>query len=995
MIPEVGNNSEDSPDGNSVNFRLILDALGDAIHIVDTDLRIVYQNRAFSQWLSSLGLETSIVGKTIAEAFPFLPGEVLEEYMRAFSTGDVQEATDHLSIEGRMVHTETRRIPVIEHSTVQQVITIIRDITERYTAQEAITESEERFTQFANALPSPVFIKDEDSRIIYANEFMRQRFYPTGWEDKHTSELFSESLSTDMEESDQQALQKGPTELFQEVPTLTGETRYYKTHKFPIRREGKPTLIGGIAIDITDLHHAQHALGNSEERYRLLYENLSDALFLTDEEGFITFSSEKACHLFRYSSNELMHMHFTRLVVPSSRESLVRGFEDRLKTMEEDKEGFEAEGIRKDGTTFTFHITNTVLVENGKAKGYQSLIRDISESKKARVQIKKSEKRYRDLFEQSNDAIFILDLNGDQIELNQRAEEMFGYSSHLVVGTPFQRLVANEDLEASRSRWESLVSGKEIPVYEQAFRRSDGSQFVGEVKVTLIREADGSPLHYLAIVRDVTLRKKAETELHQQRDRAQMYLDIVGVMVVALNSRGEITLLNQKGLDSLGYEEHEVIGRNWFDLMIPDEQRAETRDVFSQLMEGKVRQVHKFENKIKSKSGEDLLVSWQNTVLRNENGRIIGTLSSGEDITEERKMIETIQDEKERYQVLFETAPIAIGVADDKGIVRDVNWSMREMLGYTEKELRSMNASDVYATSLERDRITEALEEQGSVRDLEVLFKRKDGILIEALVNVDYVDYNDDLVRLTTIRDITELNAIRREFEGARARAEFYNDLMAHDLNNVHQGILVGAELALLQANIPENVRTHVTAIKDQVSRGIDLIDNVRKLSRMDATTEPELIKTDLHGIILKAVMLAQHAFPQKKPRIDIRFASGEVMVLADEFLIDLFYNMVHNALKYSSDEEPVVIIETEGPSDDGFVDVAIIDEGPGIPPSRKETLFSRLEMGRTLGSGMGLTLVRHITERYGGRTWVEDRIPGVYSKGSKFMVELPVTASP
>ncbi len=995
MLPGARKNSEDSSSDNRVNFRLILDALGDAIHIVDKDLRIVYQNKAFSQWLSSLGLEANIVGKTIAEAFPFLQEDVHASYSRVFSTGELQEETDHISIEGRLVHTETRRIPVIEHSTVQQVITIIRDITERYTAREAIAESEERFTHFANALPSPVFIKDENSQIIYANRFMKQQFYPSGWEDRHTSELFSDSLSADMEESDRRALQEGPTELLQEVPTLTGETRYYKTHKFPIRREGKPTLIGGIALDITDLHHAKQALENSEKRYRLLYENLSDALFLTDEKGFITFSSEKACNLFRYSPDELMHMHFTNLVVPSAREGLVQGFRKRLQTMDEHLEGFESEGLRKDGTIFTFHISNTVLVENGRAKGYQSLIRDISEYKKAREQIWKSEKRYRDLFEQSNDGIFILDLNGNLIELNQRAEEMFGYSSDKVRGTSFQNLVADEDLRTSLLRRDALVSEEEIPIYEQTFRRSDGSEFAGEVKLTLIRDVDGTPLHFLTIVRDITQRKKAESELHQQRDRAQMYLDIVGVMVVALNSKGEITLLNQKGLESLGYEEEEVIGKNWFDLMIPEEQRAETREVFSLLMDGKTGPIDKFENNVKSKTGEIILISWQNTPLRDENGCIVGTLSSGEDITEERKMIEALQDEKERYQILFETAPIAIGVADDKGMVRDVNWSMQEMLGYTEKELRGMNASDVYASSSERDRITDALDEQGSVRDLEVLFKRKDGVLIEALVNVDYVDYNEDLVRLTTIRDITELNAIRRELEGARARAEFYNDLMAHDLNNVHQGILVGAELALMQANIPDNVRSHVAAIKDQVSRGIELIDNVRKLSRMDADTEPELVKTDLHAIILKAVTLAEHAFPLKKPKFDIRFTSGQVKVLADEFLIDLFYNIVHNALKYSSGDEPVVVIEIEGPSANGFVNVEIIDEGPGIPPSRKETLFSRLEMGHTLGSGMGLTLVKHITERYGGKTWVEDRIPGVYTKGSKFIIELPVTASP
>ncbi len=93
--------------------------------------------------------------------------------------------------------------------------------------------------------------------------------------------------------------------------------------------------------------------------------------------------------------------------------------------------------------------------------------------------------------------------------------------------------------------------------------------------------------------------------------------------------------------------------------------------------------------------------------------------------------------------------------------------------------------------------------------------------------------------------------------------------------------------------------------------------------------------------------------------------------------------------IQFDMMDEGVIEIIVESGDSEGFVRVAITDRGAGIPDDRKEELFSRLENGRTLGSGMGLTLVKRIIERYEGRAWVEDRVPGTHAMGAKFVIEL------
>ncbi|MCK4923990.1 MAG: response regulator, partial [Spirochaetes bacterium] len=207
--------------------------------------------------------------------------------------------------------------------------------------------------------------------------------------------------------------------------------------------------------------------------------------------------------------------------------------------------------------------------------------------------------------------------------------------------------------------------------------------------------------------------KKAEEAIQQEKDMAQRYLDIAGVMLVALETDGTVTLINKKGCQILGCEEEEIIGKNWFDNFIPKAMRREIQDVFDELMQGtsSVRQYN--ENPVLTKKGTERMVAWHNTLLTNDKGDIIGTLSSGEDITENRRLEEQ----------LFQSQKMeAIGRLAG-GIAHDFNNALTAIMGYSDIIAKDAEVKDKHRSYI--DEIKKSAERAATLTQQLLAFSRK------------------------------------------------------------------------------------------------------------------------------------------------------------------------------------------------------------------------------------------------------------------------------
>ena len=146
--------------------------------------------------------------------------------------------------------------------------------------------------------------------------------------------------------------------------------------------------------------------------------------------------------------------------------------------------------------------------------------------------------------------------------------------------------------------------------------------------------------------------KKGKTKGIIYKDKAEEYLDIAGVIIVVIDSSQRISLLNKKGCELLGCNREDIIGKNWFDNFIPERDRGQVKDVFVQLMDGDLEPVEFYENVVLTKQGKERTISWHNTVLTDENNTIIGTLSSGEDVTEKRRVENKLRESEKKFKSL-------------------------------------------------------------------------------------------------------------------------------------------------------------------------------------------------------------------------------------------------------------------------------------------------------------------------------------------------------
>jgi PAS domain S-box-containing protein len=141
--------------------------------------------------------------------------------------------------------------------------------------------------------------------------------------------------------------------------------------------------------------------------------------------------------------------------------------------------------------------------------------------------------------------------------------------------------------------------------------------------------------------------EEVQESIRRRNQTAQKYLDIAGVIIVAIDDSGQITLINKRGCDILGYQKEELIGKNWFDTFVPEKIREDVRTVFKQLLSGDIAPVEYYQNPVITKAGEEKIIAWYNTLITDESGKIFGTLSSGEDVTERIRAEEALHKANE------------------------------------------------------------------------------------------------------------------------------------------------------------------------------------------------------------------------------------------------------------------------------------------------------------------------------------------------------------
>ena len=514
------------------------------------------------------------------------------------------------------------------------------------------------------------------------------------------------------------------------------------------------------------------ALPIETDRFRALFDSLADAVIIVTKTGEIIEANEWATKVTGYSYDELVGMNvLTSSLIPIETKALiVKNLAKRFAGMY--IEPYEIDVIAKDGSRLPVELNARLIEIDGRPMDLV-VFRDVTERRKAREALRESEERFRTIFSNVNDVIIYMDKYGNVLDVSPSVEKQFGYTPDELVGKHFLKLgvLGLKDIpRMARLFKDSIQKGELIERLELDVTAKGGDMVSIEATTKLITK-DGSIGGIVAILRNITERREAEAAVRNERDRAQNYLNVASVILVAIDAEGEVTMINRKGCELLGYPEDQIVGKDWFSNFIPKRFRKQVKAVSEKIISGEIEPLCDYENPVHTASGEERLIAWHNTELRNENGDIIGHLSSGEDVTERREAEDALKESEERLRDLFENMTEMVQIVATDGSLLYVNKAWCEILGYTEEEVQGFSIFDIIHTDSKEhcQTIFKDVTSGTPVSNIEATFITKDGksILVEGSANCRFEDGMPVSTR-GIFRDITE----RREAEEALRESE-------------------------------------------------------------------------------------------------------------------------------------------------------------------------------------------------------------------------------
>jgi two-component system cell cycle sensor histidine kinase/response regulator CckA len=473
-------------------------------------------------------------------------------------------------------------------------------------------------------------------------------------------------------------------------------------------------LVSSAIRDISDRRRTEEDL----RRLASIVECSDDAIIGKTLEGIITSWNAGAERMYGYLAKEAIGKSVSMLV-PTNHPDEIPGVLERLKRGEV-VDHFETLRIRKDGEEFPIEITVSPIRDAmERIMGASTIGRDISERKRREEDLS----RLAAVVESSDDAIIGRTMDGTVTHWNSAAQRIYGYSAAEIIGKSTSVLFSPDLFAEIAEMLEKIKRGDKVEKSDAVRVRRDGKEVHLALTHAPIKNTEGHVIGISTVARDISERRHTDETIRKERDRAQQYLDIVDVILLALDLKGRITLINRKGCSTLGWKEDELLGHDWVETCLPAKIRDDLRRSFRNLIAGDLSYI---ENTVLTKSGSERMIGWRNTLLRDGAGTITGTLSSGEDITE-RKHLEQQLRKSQKMEAIGQLAG---------GIAHDFNNLLSVILGYSEILLESTQLD--LKTHSQCEEIRKAGERAASLTRQLLAFSRQQ-VLAPKILNLNAV----------------------------------------------------------------------------------------------------------------------------------------------------------------------------------------------------------------------------------------------------------------
>jgi PAS domain S-box-containing protein len=599
-----------------------------------------------------------------------------------------------------------------------------------------------------------------------------------------------------------------------------------------------------------------------------------------------------------------------------------------------------------------------------------------------------------DLLDQVNDLFLAVDVDtAEVVDANETLCGVTGYDRADLVGMAITDLTGFSDQAA----WRDHLPGidESIHIGENELVRADGERV--PVEGSISRTSSNGTEYVVALLRDLTERKAQQRELSRFRAFVKHSSDVITVV----DASGTVEYVSPASREVSGHDPDDLIGTNALESVHPDD-----RDRIMATLERLLAdpgEIFTEEYRFQRADGSWF---WVESTGANhlQDDDIQGIVLVSRDISERKAREQELRELTEEYEALLENADDAIFLVDVETTGEDVEFRF-ERLNPAHEAATGLSTEDVRGLT-PREAIGEDLgaEVEANYRRC---FEGREAITYEERLSFPEgervwqtslapVIVDGEVTRIVGIaRDITDQKEYERRLERQRDDLQVLNQVLRHDIRNDLQVILAYADI--LADKCDDTVQDGLDRIRDSAGHAADLTKTAGEMADVMLSAQDSSKAVELQPTLEAEIDKIRTAHPDVLITVDSTIPDLEVY--ADEMLSSVFRNLLKNAIQHN--DKTIPKIEVSASRRDDSVVIHIADNGPGIPPERRDAVFGKGEKGlESDGAGIGLYLVRTLIENYGGDVWIENGEPEVQEQdlsqfddvgGAVFSVELPI----
>jgi nitrogen fixation negative regulator NifL len=778
-----------------------------------------------------------------------------------------------------------------------------------------------------------------------------------------------------------------------------------------------PAVHGIIVVsrDITGRKEAEEVLRQSEVKFRGIFTDAPTGIVRASPEGRFIQVNPAFCELLGYSEQELLTKTGRDVTHPDDREWSADARRQIWHAEKPTIRSYEKRYVRKDGQVAWVRISITLIRDaRGQASYSIAHVIDITEQKKAEEVLRQSEERFSITFEQAPIGMALGALDGRWLKANQAMCELVGYTAEELSHMTFRDITHPEDVQACLDHLPELSAGK-LHTYrlEKRYLHKCGRVIWASVSVSLVRDANGRPLHAIVQSQDITERKQAEERLRLQSTA----LEAAANAVVITNRTGSILWTNPAFTQLTGYSADEALGKNLRILKSGAHGQDFYRNLWETVISGQV-----WRGDMINRRKDGTLYNEEMTIapVRNERGEVTNFIAIKQDVTGRKQTERALRESEELFRSLSASSPLGIFLTDTRGQVTYINPRSRQILCCSLIE----SQNDGWVKCIHPDDREAAwqhwldyVRSGAGEYSYEYRIQNPDGttrfvhmraapLRSDESVPMGFVGSIEDITHHRRAED--ELRESKRNLERALKELQAAHDQVvqqerlralgtmasgiAHDFNNALAAILGFTELLCHRPeNLADTKKTlrYLQMMNTAAQDAGIVVNRLREFYRQ--REEGEVFgAVDLNKLIEGAVSLTQPKWKnQAEARgVGIRFAMelGQIpsVIGSEADLREALTNLIFNAVD-AMPQGGTITVRTRSVNSRVIMEVA--DTGTGMTEEvRQRCLEPFFTTKGKRGTGLGLSMVYGTVQRHQGSIEIDSGL----GKGTTFRLSLP-----